>query len=479
MSDITPPNFTTFKNVIDGELSSTNQTRRTVNPSTLEPNPEVPVSTQHDVDRAVAAAQNAAGAWALVPWSERVTAIAAFADALEAHAAEFTHIQIQEMGLPLTLTQFDIQITLKIIRDILKFSLPDNVVEETPEGRVVERYTPIGVGVGIVPWNGPVILACMKIVPALLTGNVLILKPSPHAPYCVLKLAELGLRFFPRGVLQALSGEDDLGPWLTAHPGVGKVSFTGSCSIGKKVMQACSAHMKRVSTELGGNDAAIVCGDVDPAIVAQKIMTVALARSGQFCMAIKRIYVHESVYDAVLAELVKCFENAKVGNPFEEDTYVGPISNRPQYERVKELLAYVEKSKLDAMPKYTEPIDGLGGLFIRPILVNNPPEDSRVVVEEAFGPIVPVMKWSKEEEVIQRANNTDFGLGASVWSRDLIQAGRIVGKLQAGNMFINTHGEVQGTNAFGGFKHSGIGTNVGIDGLKGWCNVQSLYTRPL
>ncbi|KAI0969428.1 aldehyde dehydrogenase [Xylaria arbuscula] len=463
--DTTPLMFIAYQNVIDGELSSTLLKQHTVNPATLEVNPDVPVSTPDDVERAVAAAKNAAEDWAQIPWSERVKALAAFANALESYAVEFAHIQVQEMGVPVSWFR--------------TYTLPDNVIEETPEGRVVERYTPIGVGVGIIPWNAPVALACFKIAPALLTGNTLILKPSPFAPYCVLKVAELGLRFFPRGVLQALSGNDQLGPWLTAHPGIGKVSFTGSCATGKKVMESCSAHLKRVTLELGGNDPAVVCEDVDPATVAQKIAAVALDRSGQFCMAIKRVYVHQSVYDDVLAEMVKYVGSLKLGNGLEEGTVIGPLANRPQYERVKDLLADIARTKLDVLPGDVSSTEGLHGFFIRPIVLNNPPEDARAVVEEAFGPIIPVMKWSEEAEVIRRANNTDYGLGASVWSRDLVQASRIADRLQAGNVFINSHGDLQPSTAFTGHKHSGIGSDLGVEGLKGWCNIQSVYTKPL
>ncbi|KAI1752330.1 aldehyde dehydrogenase [Xylaria castorea] len=469
--------FASFQNVIDGELSSTELTRHTVNPSTLEANPDVPVSTQHEVDRTVAAAQAAAESWAKVPWAERRKAVEAFADALMAHATEFGHLLVKEMGLALPAALFEVHWGVEWLRDFCKLSLPDKVMEASCGRHVVERYTPIGVGVGIIPWNGPVILACGKIGPALLTGNALILKPSPFAPYSVLKMAELGLQFFPRGVLQALSGHDDLGPLLTTRPDVGKVSFTGSCAVAKRVMRSCSANLTRVSFELGGNDPAIVCEDVDPASVAQKIGTVALLRSGQLCMAVKRVYVHESIYDAVLAELVKHFENVKVGDGLEEGTVVGPLSNQPQYERVKELLANIEETKLDVLPRGGQSIEGLKGYFIRPILVADPPDDARVVVEEPFGPILPVMKWSDEGDVIQRANDTSYGLGASVWSRDLAQADRIGNRLQAGNIWINTHAELQASTAFACHKQSGYGSELGVDGLKGWCNVQAVYTR--
>ncbi|KAH8164683.1 hypothetical protein CIB48_g3584 [Xylaria polymorpha] len=466
--------FTSFQNVIDGKLSSTEVTRHTVNPSTLEANPDVPVSTQRDVDRAVAAAQVAAETWAKVPWAERKKAVEAFADA-GARATEFGHILVREMGLSLPAAVYEVNWGVEWLRDFCKLTIPDKVMDAACGRHVVERYTPIGVAAGIIPWNGPVILTCGKLAPAMLTGNALILKPSPFAPYSVLKMAELGLQFFPRGVLQALSGEDNLGPWLTAHPGIGKVSFTGSCAVGKKVMESCSAQLKRVTLELGGNDPAIVCEDVDPASVAQKIGMFALLRTGQLCMAVKRLYVHESVYDAVLAELVKHFKGVKVGDGFEEGTVVGPLSNRPQYERVKELLANIEETKLDV--RKGQSVEGLKGFFIQPIVVANPPDDARVVVEEPFGPILPVMKWSDEANVIQRANNTSYGLGASVWSRDLARADRIANRLQAGNIWINTHAELQASTAFACHKQSGLGSELGVEGLKGWCNVQAVYTR--
>jgi acyl-CoA reductase-like NAD-dependent aldehyde dehydrogenase len=219
-------------------------------------------------------------------------------------------------------------------------------------------------------------------------------------------MVEMGRQFFPPGVLQALSGGEELGPWLTAHPGIGKVSFTGSCATGKKVMEAvsyrdgsclmrspftktiwlqCSKHLKRVSMELGGNDPAIICPDVDPATVASKIATVALLRSGQLCMAIKRVYVHESIYDAVLDGMAKHIERVKVGDGFDDGTVVGPISNRPQFERVKELLSNIGETKLNVFPTDNTTIEGLKGFFVRPVIVSNPPDDARVVVEEPFG----------------------------------------------------------------------------------------------
>ncbi|KAI1180138.1 aldehyde dehydrogenase [Nemania sp. FL0916] len=477
-NDESPLDFSSYKNIIDGELSGTKETRHSTNPSTLEPNKESPISTKQDVDRAVKAAEAALPAWGKVPWDERKKAVLAYADALEANVSEFAATIVRELGLPLSQATGEVFWGAQWLRDFCKLTLPENLIEATWDRHVVERYTPIGVTVGIIPWNGPVILTCGKLAPAMLTGNALILKPSPFAPYCVLKMAELGLRFFPPGILQGLAGHDDLGPWLTTDPRVGKVSFTGSANTAEKVIKSCSDTMKRMTMELGGNDPAIVCEDVDPDVAGQKIATVALLRSGQLCMAVKRVYIHESVYDAVLAAIVKYVKAAKFGDGFEDGVVVGPICNKPQYDRVQELIEDIEKTKLDVLPKDGQSAEGKKGYFIRPIVINNPPDDSRVVVEEPFGPILPVMKWSDEDDVVRRANDTTYGLGASVWGKDLKRASRIASRLEAGNIWINTHAELQATTAFACHKKSGFGSELGVQGLAGWCNVQAMYTRP-
>ncbi|KAJ8106079.1 hypothetical protein ONZ43_g7182 [Nemania bipapillata] len=225
-------------------------------------------------------------------------------------------------------------------------------------------------------------------------------------------------------------------------------------------MESCSKTLKRFTLELGGNDAAIVCSDVDAAAVATKIGIIAWCNSGQICICVKRIYVHESVYDAFLAGLVGFAESLKLG--VGADAFVGPLSNQFQYERVKELLTDIEKTQLKVATG----------------IIDNPPDDARIVTEEQFGPVIPVMKWTDEADVIRRANNSSAGLGASVWSRDMDQADRIGKQLQAGNIWINCHAEMQPSTPFSGHKQSGLGAEMGIDGLKAYCNIQSVYTRP-
>ncbi|KAH9235740.1 hypothetical protein K456DRAFT_51133 [Colletotrichum gloeosporioides 23] len=467
--------FTKFYNVINGKLETTPKTRHGLNPSTLEPLAEVPLSTAEDVDRAVQAARAAQEAWAETPYEERKKAVAKLGDLMEENLNEFAVMLSKEQGKPIGFAQFEISEAIKHFRGVPTLPFPEEVVSDDPDRRVITRYVPLGVAVGIVPWNFPILLAVGKICPALITGNAFILKPSPFTPYCDLKIVELAQQVFPPGVFQALSGDDNLGPWLTSHPGVDKVSFTGSTATGKRVMESCAKTLKRVTLELGGNDAAIVLPDVDIKAVAPKIVTLALYNSGQVCIAIKRIYIHESIYDELLTEMANVVNSFPVGDGQQEGTMLGPVQNQMQFERVKDLLKDIEEQKHKLAAGSTAPASNGKGYFITPTMVDNPPDNSRIVVEEPFGPVFPVLKWSNEKEVIQRANNTDMGLGASVWSKDLENAQAIAKKLKAGNVWINTHLELQYDAPFGGHKQSGVGYEYGAGGLKAYCNAQSMF----
>ena len=263
--------FKTFSNVINNELTSTSKTRHNINPATLEPNPEVPVSTQEDVDNAVSAARKAFKPWSRVPAEERKKKLVAFADGILEYKEKFARLLTLEQGKPLSQAEQEVEAGAAFLKAFSQMELPEEVIEETEEKKVINRYTPLGVCCGIVPWNYPILLACGKIGPAINTGNTLIIKPSPYTPYCDLKLVELSRKFFPPGVLQVLSGGDDLGPMLTAHPGIDKISFTGSTVTGKKVMESCAKTLKRITLELGGNDPAIICEDVDIEKIIPKV----------------------------------------------------------------------------------------------------------------------------------------------------------------------------------------------------------------
>jgi len=478
MGSVGLPTFNVFGeyyNTIDGKLSSTQQTRHGINPATGKPNAEVPLSTPQDVDAAVDAAKRAAETWSQVPYAERQQALIKFAGAIEAHAADFAKLLTQEQGKPLMFAKAEVDSAVVWIRTLSGFEVPEEVVEEDDEKKIVVRYTPVGIAVGIVPWNFPVQLACGKIAPSVATGNPIIIKPSPFTPYCDLKLGELAQQFFPPGVIQVLSGDDNLGPWLTAHPGPDKVSFTGSTVTGMKVMESCAKTLKRVTLELGGKDPTIVCEDVDIDTVAPQVATLAFLNSGQICLAIKRIYVHESIYDKFLAKMVEFTKTLKVGDGMQEGNFLGPVQNSMQYEKVKTFFADIEAAGQKVA------VGGVNedkpGYFITPTLIDRPKDDSKLATEEPFGPIVPVMSWKDEKEVIARANNTKMGLGASVWASDLDRANRIAKQLKAGSVWVNTHLELDPRAPFGGHNESGVGFEWSAAGLKAYCNAQTLYLK--
>ncbi|KAF4934151.1 putative aldehyde dehydrogenase FUS7 [Colletotrichum fructicola] len=462
-----------FVQIINGKPFQTEKSRNGINPANLTAKAEVPVATREDLDLAVAAAKDAFKTWSKVPYEDRKKAVLAYADAVDSYRTQFRDLLISEQGKPIPQADAETDAAISWIRGMAGISLPEDVVEDNDHRTIITRWTPLGVVGAIVPWNFPLLLATGKIAPALLTGNVIIVKPSPFTPYCGLKLVELAQQFFPPGVVQSLSGDDDLGPWLTSHTGIDKISFTGSTTTGKLVMQSASKTLKRVTLELGGNDPAIVFPDVDVDKVAEKVAFFAFLNSGQICLNLKRIYVHESVFDQFKEALVKHVKGYNLGDGSQPGVTHGPLQNSMQYERVKAFFSDIESQGWKVAVGGN--IEKSQGYFITPTIIDRPPEKSRLVVEEPFGPIVPLLSWSSEDEVISRANDTSMGLGASVWTNDLKKAAEVAKQIQAGNVWINTHFDLSPLAPFGGHKESGIGTEWGANGLKAFCNNQTLF----
>lgn len=467
--------FTKFQTVINNQLVSTTNTRHSINPATSQPNPEVPVSTKEDLDKAIIAAKDAFKKWSKTSFEERRKALHAYADAINANADGFAKTLTMEQGKPLSQSAVEVGMASTWIRGLTAIEIPTNTIEETEERKIIQRYTPIGVCGAIVPWNFPVLLAVGKIAPALYTGNTIIVKPSPFTPYCDLKLVELATQFFPPGVVQSVSCDNSIGPMMTEHPGIDKISFTGSCITGKRVMASCAKTLKRVTLELGGNDPCIICDDVDIDAIIPKIGILSYLCSSQICMMIKRLYVHENIYDQFLDKLVTFVKTLKVGDGTEEDTFFGPVQNKMQYEKAKDLFSSISTENLKAALGGT--IEDSKGYFIHPTIIDNPPESSRVVQEEPFAPILPVIKWSDEDDVIEKANAPDTGLGASVWSKDFERCQRIADQLQAGAVWTNSHFDVAPNAPFGGHKQSGLGVEWGLSGLLGYCNSQTQWLK--
>jgi len=358
-------------------------------------------------------------------------------------------------------------------------SAPDDVLEDGPERKVVVRHTPLGVVGAIVPWNYPVMLVSWKAGPALITGNTMVVKPSPFTPLATLRLGELLRPVVPPGVLNFISGGDNLGPWITSHPGFNKISFTGSSATGRKVMASAADTLKRVTLELGGNDAAIVLPDVDVAWVTKELFWAAFTNTGQVCVATKRCYVHESIYDQLKASLVEFAKTVKVGNGVDADVKLGPINNKLQYDRVCSLF---EDSKAKG---YNFAVGGEipkgKGYFLPVTIIDNPPENSRIVEEEQFGPILPLLKFSDVNEVIKRVNASPYGLGGSIWTgtspEALDNAIQLASRVETGTVWINQAQHITPDVPFGGVKQSGMGAEGGIAGLLAYTKDQTVSLK--
>jgi acyl-CoA reductase-like NAD-dependent aldehyde dehydrogenase len=458
-----------YRLTIGGKLSESKATFDVFNPATRAVIARVPDASETQLNETIAAACKAFASWRQTSHETRAAALNSIADVIERNAEAFMALLTKEQGKPRAGAEWEILGSVYWLREIAKQSLPDEVVEDTEDRRVVTRFSPLGVVGGIVPWNFPVLLAVWKIAPALMTGNTIVIKPSPFTPLCTLKLGELCQAALPPGVFSVLSGGDELGKWMTAHPDLAKIAFTGHTETGKAVMRSAAGTLKRLTLELGGNDPAIVLPDVDPKKIAPELFWASFQNNAQFCNSTKRLYVHEDVYDEVLSELVAFAKTQKVGDGAESGTALGPIQNLPQYEKVLEYFDDCRKhgyrfavgGEIDAKAP---------GWFVPVTLVDNPPEDSRIVREEPFGPILPVLKWKDERDVIRRANDTNYGLGASVWGSDLKAVQRIAEQLEAGTVWVNEIHKYSPGQAFGGHKQSGIGCENSLHGLMEYTN---------
>ncbi|MFI6367720.1 aldehyde dehydrogenase family protein [Nocardia sp. NPDC050630] len=462
-----------FVMTINGESVGGANVSDVYNPATRSVIAQVPVATRDDLDRAVEAARTAFLSWSATPLAERQAIVSAIGDRLEEHAEDFMALLTAEQGKPRAMAEWEVLGSVAWFREIAKQSLPEEVLEDSAERRVISRHTPLGVVGAIVPWNFPILLAVWKIAPALVAGDTIIVKPSPFTPLCDLKLVELVQDLLPPGVLSAVSGDDELGKWMTAHEGIAKIAFTGSTDTGKHVMRSAASTLKRITLELGGNDPAIVLGDVDPKKVAPQLFWAAFQNNAQFCNAAKRVYVHDSVYDAVRDELVEYARTIVVGNGADPETQLGPIQNEPQYRKVVE---YFDDCTANG---YTFAVGGsidqaAEGWFVPVTVVDNPPENSRLVAEEPFGPILPLLRWTDEADVIARANDTLWGLGATVWGADLQAVERIGKQLEAGTVWLNEVHQYSPHQVFGGHKQSGIGAENSLHGLAEYTNHQTV-----
>lgn len=464
-----------FNMTIHGRAVAGQSAIEVVNPATEQVIGQVPDCTREQLDEAVASARRAFAPWRACPYSERQDMLRKISAVLAQNAQDLKVLLTAEQGKPHAAALGEIQAAAWWIATVAERELPVETSDEMSGVRSVTRRVPLGVAGAIVPWNFPVLLAVWKIGPALLSGNTLVLKPSPNTPLATLRLGELLREVLPPGVLNIVSGGEDLGPWMSAHPGIDKLSFTGSTATGRKVMESAAANLKRLTLELGGNDAAIVLPDADVETIAEPLFWAAFTNSGQVCVAAKRIYVHETIHEPLLAALANVAKRVQLGDGSDPATTIGPVQNRAQFERVRDLIRSSQEAG-HAFVTGREPVSG-PGFFVPITIIDNPPEDSRVVQEEAFGPVLPVMRYSDLDEVIERANACQYGLGGSVWSRDHDQAAAVAARLETGTVWINSAQGLSPFAAFAGHKQSGIGAENGLDGLLEFTVPQTIY-RP-
>lgn len=457
--------MSTFKLLIDGKLVDGASGLEVVNPATGKVLETAPKADEAQLDQAVAAAKKAFPRWSALSFEERQARLNALADALEARTDEFARLLTQEQGKPLPEATAEISGAVFGLRAFGAMRTETVVLRETESERIVELRKPLGVVAAIVPWNFPLMLLVMKMGPGLITGNTIVAKPAPSTPLTTLKFGELAAQILPPGVLNIIVCSNDLGAVLTTHPDVAKVSLTGSTATGKKVMASVSSSLKRLTLELGGNDAAIVLDDADVKKVAPHIFASAMTNAGQICTATKRVYAHSSLYERLCDELAKIAREAVVGDGLEQGVTIGPIQNKLQFEKVR---AFIEDAKAKGKVIAGGEVSDEGGYFISPTIVKDIPETARLVREEQFGPVLPVLKYDDVADAIARANDTEYGLAGSVWTSNVERGFEVATQIDSGTVWVNKFLEVPFDVPFRGAKQSGLGGENGEEAMQSY-----------
>ncbi|MGS2723156.1 aldehyde dehydrogenase family protein [Porticoccus sp. GXU_MW_L64] len=466
-----------FPMIINGESVQAETRFGVKNPATGEVFAECQNGNGDYVDQAVRAARAAFPSWSRTSDAERTEKILAIADAMEANMPELMQLVTMENGKPMgglngVGSGMEVGGAIAWARYTASLEIPIDVIQDNDEARVEVHRKPLGVVASITPWNWPLMIAIWHVIPALKTGNTVVLKPSSFTPLSTIRFVELANEILPAGVLNLVSGESGVGSTITGHPDINKIVFTGSTPTGKRIMKNASDNLKRVTLELGGNDAGIVLPDINVKEMAPKLFGVSFHNNGQTCACLKRMYVHESIYDELSAELARLARDAVVGDGLEEGTELGPLQNQDQLDVVTDLVEDAKNSGATILAggsKMDRP-----GYFHEPTIVTGLSDGARLVDEEQFGPALPIIKYSDIDEVIARANDNENGLGGSVWSSDPQKAAQIGLQLECGSVWINEHGAIQPDAPFGGVKQSGVGVEFGSYGLEEYSSLQTL-----
>ena len=453
-----------------------------INPSTEQAAAQVPACTEAQCLEAIETAHQAFKTWQAVDMAERKECLKRINTIIKENVEELSKLVVLEQGKALAAARIEVLGLCWLIDEALKMETPPEIYSDTQDRRIEVHRKPIGTIACITGWNFPLFLALQKIAPALILGNTVVWKPSPYTPLSPLKFAALIQDALPPGVLNVITDAPpshsnntsfNAGAFLSNHPTIDKVSFTGSGPTGKSIMKACASNVKRFNLELGGNDAAIVRADVDIPATAQKVFAAAFGLSGQVCVAIKRVFVHQSIFETFTEEMVTLAQAAaeKTGDGLEEGNEYGPLTTDFQLAKVQ---ALVEDAKAQGgeIRCGGETLKDKG-YFYKPTIVTGVQEGARLWDEEQFGPVLPLSPYSEDSEAIERANNSIFGLGGSVWSKDVATANAMAGKMLCGTVWVNQHSDITGA-PFGGFKQSGIGRELGKASVDAFTELQTL-----
>ncbi|WP_434106107.1 aldehyde dehydrogenase family protein [Paraburkholderia caffeinilytica] len=464
-----------FVMTIGGSPVTTDGHVAVINPATEEVFADAPDCSLAQLDAAVGAAADAFPGWRATSVERRREMLLAMSQQIVQHIDPLTRLLTREQGKTHSDAERELRRSAFWLAETARLDFPTTIVEDTPERRMETYRVPIGVVGAILPWNVPILLAMLKVAPALLAGNTLIVKPAPTTPLTTLKLGEMFNELLPPGVLNVISGANALGGWMTEHPGIGKISFTGSTQVGKLVMRGASYRLKRITLELGGNDAAIVLPDVDVTAIAESLFWAAFRNSGQVCIAAKRMYVHADIYEPFKAALVAYAKTIRMGDGAERGVQLGPVQNAAQYGRLRVLIADARNNGYRFLTGGELP--DRPGYFVPLTILDNPPEESRIVQEEQFGPILPLLKYDDIDDVVARTNASEFGLAASIWTSDPEYGAEIARRLDTGTVWINEFAYLSPHAAFGGHKQSGFGTEGGLEGLREFTYPQTISVR--